>query len=235
MNVAVIIATYGEESWRDLAMSRAYPSAVEQLDAKHIFVVHREDGTLALARNEGAAQAVHEFNFGPDWLCFLDADDELAPGYIDAMTRAEGEGFGPRLLVPQIQYVRPACCGKFRYDRPRFPKELDGDYHDVNGMVIGTLIQRQLFWEIGGFEEWPMYEDWALFARAQKAGAEPVRVPEAIYVAYRQRARSRNHQGRNAALAAHDAIRRAVFPELYEGAEDGAPGGKEPGARQASP
>ena len=28
MKVSIVIATYGEESWRDLAMSRAYPSAL---------------------------------------------------------------------------------------------------------------------------------------------------------------------------------------------------------------
>lgn len=228
MNVAIIIATYGEESWRDLAMSRAYPSAVEQAE---VFPLHDEHATLAEVRNIAAARVGGGF----EWLCFLDADDELAPGYIDAMTRAEAEGAGPRLLVPQIQYVRPACCGKFRYDRPRFPKELDLDYRDGNGMVIGTLVQRQEFWDVGGFEEWPLYEDWALFARVQKEGAVPVRVPDAIYRGYRQRTRSRNHQGRRMAVETHDAIRRTVFPELYEGAEDGAPGGQESGARQASP
>ena len=46
---------------------------------------HDPDGTIASVRNELANTAKGE------WLLFLDADDELAPGYLDAMTRALGQ------------------------------------------------------------------------------------------------------------------------------------------------
>lgn len=209
MSIAVIIATYGDERWRDLALSRAHPSTAAQ-DAYEV-ILHHVDApraTLAAARNSAASAAT------ADWLCFLDADDELAPGYLNAMRRAMLSVDSRALLIPRVQYVR----GRNR-DRPKFPAwrpGADGEsLQDGNWLVIGTLIQRQLFWEVGGFEEWPMYEDWALWARAWKAGAQLVQVPDAVYIAHRQRG-SRNVAGENQKRRAHAMIRRAVFPELYE-------------------
>ena len=102
MNVSICIATFGDERWRDLAMSRAYPSALEQ-DAPEIIVVHQPVGTLASARNAAAAQA------HGDWLCFLDADDELASGYLDAMMAASVSALSDRyedfLFAPSCQFV----------------------------------------------------------------------------------------------------------------------------------
>jgi hypothetical protein len=138
----------------------------------------------------------------------VDADDELAPGYVKAMMSARPTS--DDLLVPMIQYVR----GR-RTQEPKFWNEVP--YEDGNWLPIGTMFSREAYFEVGGFEEWPMYEDWALFARMQKAGCKPRRVPEATYIAHRSSARGRNHAGgRRAMIAAHNDIRRAIFPELYE-------------------
>ena len=206
MNITVLIGTYGDHAWRDLAMSRAVPSALRASTHRvSILPVHEPDGTLASARNHAASQARSR------WLCFLDADDELGPGYLDAMTRAiDVNSRRDALYVPMVQYVR----GRRAY-APRFPAEVP--IEDGNWLVIGTVIPASAFKRVGGFEEWPLYEDWALFARIQKLGIVPVRVPSATYIAHRRNG-SRNHPtgGKRVKLAAHDSIRRAVFPELYE-------------------
>jgi cellulose synthase/poly-beta-1,6-N-acetylglucosamine synthase-like glycosyltransferase len=207
-DVAVVVGTYGGEEWVTLARERALASAMPQASTYH---VHAD--TLAGARNAGAMFAAGE---GARWLVFLDADDELAPGYIAAMRAARSDGDPAPLLTPRVERVtRPG-----RAQPPRFMNEVP--YRDGNWLVVGTAITSDLFHAIGGFEEWTMYEDWALFARAQKAGARVVRVPGAVYRAWRRPAGtgpSRNHAGgRNAKLRAHDEIRRAVFPELYEDA-----------------
>ena len=62
MNVSIVIATHGAEEWRDLAWSRAYPSAAG-LGALEVLVHHDPDWTLAEARNETAWTA------SGDWLC----------------------------------------------------------------------------------------------------------------------------------------------------------------------
>lgn len=210
--ISVVIATYGDQRWRDLAWSRAYPSALGQAD--DVTVIYDPDGTVASTRNEGAATAKGE------WLLFLDADDEIASGYIAAMTAAilvgepwesaAGTAAPANLYTPRVQYVHRGRGGQ-----PFFHPEIAPQ--DGNWLVIGTVVPRWLFREVGGFEEWPIYEDWALFARMQKAGADVVRVPDAVYRAWRKAGPTRNHAfDRPGKLAAHAQIRRAVYPELCE-------------------
>lgn len=209
--ISVIIGTFGDPAWEELAWSRAFPS----VPADHeTIVVHAE--TLAEARNRGAVQSMNP------WLCFLDADDELTQGYLDAMSAAIRLAadedplqveMGDRLFTPAIEYVGAGGRPESPMFHPQVPIE------DGNWLVIGTVVNRRLFTHVGGFEEWPMYEDWALYARMQKAGATVVKVPDAIYRAHRN-PRGRNHEGGTTrARATHDLIRRAVFPELYEEAK----------------
>ena len=121
---------------------------VPSITGHEVIPIHLPDGTLAEARNLGARRATQP------WLCFLDADDELAPGYLDHMTRAiDLNGRKRALYVPQVQYVRPP--GR-RPQQPKFPAEVD--YRDGNWLVIGTVIRTLSFHDVGGFEEWPLYE-----------------------------------------------------------------------------
>ena len=88
-----------------------------------------------------------------EWLCFLDADDELAPGYLEAMTRAfEQERGGatplaldgsPFLLTPAVQYVRRGRPGRPQFNDRGIPLT------DDNWLIVGTLIQKKLFLEVG--------------------------------------------------------------------------------------
>ena len=166
MPVSIVIATYGSEDWRDLAMSRAYPSCIDQ-GAHEIIVGHDEDATIAQVRNALADKT------SGDWLCFLDADDELAPGYIDAMEQVGGDQV---LLTPSVQKVRNG-----RVSPPTFYKEIA--LNVANWLVVGTLVRRELFMRVGGFGDYPHgFEDWSLWAKCWKAGARPVRVPKAVYI-----------------------------------------------------
>jgi len=190
MDVSVVIATYGEQSWADLAASRALPS-LEGQDGYEICVRHEPHGTCATSRNNAAALTSAE------WLCFLDADDELAPDYLGAMERAlerqptpDGTGVaasaGWLLLTPAVQQIR-----KGRPREPFFFPECS--FETGNWLVIGTLIQKTLFDEIGGFREHPHgLEDWNLWARAVRAGARVVKVRDAVYRAH-VNPRSKHH------------------------------------------
>lgn len=201
--IAVCISSYGESQWEELALARAMPST-EAAGATTVECCHLPTGTLAEARNQAASQTTAA------WLCFLDADDELEAGFIPAMQQAiSRHGQDDCLYVPAVRYI----MGR-NFHRPMFNKEVP--YQDGNWLVIGTVISHAAFDDVGGFEEWDMYEDWALFARIQKLGHIPIKVPAAVYRAHRS-PRSRNHPAGGAVvkLAAHNAIRRAVFPELY--------------------
>jgi hypothetical protein len=156
---------------------------------------------------------------GPEdeFLCFLDADDELADGYIAAMHDAAptpdfrlGASERNLLLTPMVSYV-----GSGRAARPKFWPEKP--LSEGNWLVIGTLVPRVLFREVGGFrDELHGYEDWSLFARCWKAGAEIVKVPDAVYVAH-VRGGSRNRRmSRREQVEQHYAIGRDLFPDLYD-------------------
>ena len=93
--ISVVIATYGTNEWSRLAYDRALPSAETQ-DADEVRVAHDQDGTCATSRNRGASDA------SGDWLLFLDADDEFAPGYVGAMRRALERAAPTALLTPAV-------------------------------------------------------------------------------------------------------------------------------------
>lgn len=108
-----------------------------------------------------------------DWLCFLDADDELASGYLEAMARVGGDNV---LLTPAVQKVR-----KGKRAAPTFYPEVD--LMVANWLIVGTLVRRDLFERVGGFEDYPHgFEDWSLWFKCVKTGARVVRVPKAVYI-----------------------------------------------------
>lgn len=190
MTITVVIATYGSSEWHSRALNGACRSAA----AEDIVVEHLPKGTLAQARNAGAAAATG------DWLCFLDADDRLAPGYIPAMRDAAAtlwrEQPGP-LLVPQLAF---ADADGSPLSTPSFPNV--GRWPILNECVIGTLVRRDLFAQVGGFHEWPSLEDWDLWLRCCSAGSRLVRVADAVYLA------ALNPTGRNRDQRSYAAIRK---------------------------
>jgi glycosyltransferase involved in cell wall biosynthesis len=171
MSISVCVATYGDPEWRQ-KRKRAIRS-IEHQGFNDWIVYHDDEGTIATSRNSAAEQATG------DWLCFLDADDELAPGYIGAMEAAverEGTDGKRRLLfTPAVSVVRNGRAGP-----ATFFKEVP--LRQANWLVIGTLIHRDLFWEVGGFHEAEHgLEDWALWSKCVRAGASIVKVPDAVY------------------------------------------------------
>ena len=163
--ISIVIATYGDENWRKLALERALPSAENQ-DVDDIVVFHEEYGTAASCRNKGISKAKG------NWIIICDADDELEPGYAAAMRKGLGDLRYPRVrYVPGIQIPEPVILGKKNL--------LLGNY-----MVIGTMFKKVLFQLVGGFGEFKTWEDWFLFMQMTYLGAVPMLVHDAIYRIY---------------------------------------------------
>lgn len=192
MRVSVVIASHGDDRWRDLAFSRAYPSAVEA-GADEVLIEHDADADWrADVRNRLTAQVKDGY------VVTLDADDELHPGFCDALRECDVDDW--KLLTPRVQYVR---AGKTQ--PPRFWPECDLSTH--NWMVCGTAFSVTLFNDVGGwremkgtgtFNEW---DDFDLWRRMIQGGARPVKVPDAIYIAHwndRSAANRSNGRQRNA-------------------------------------
>jgi hypothetical protein len=176
--VSVLVATFGDESWRQLASERAVASVERQrMQPAECITVHGE--SLASARNEAARRATSP------WLCFLDADDELHPRFLHAISRQMRDGVG--LLNPAVQTVMPN--GRNKPPRVFKPKDLSGG----NFLVLGTVVRTELFFEAGGFEEkWEAWEDWQMWRKVVALGGKIQSVPQAIY-RYYWRADSRNN------------------------------------------
>lgn len=192
MDVTVVVATYGDVSWLDLAAERAVPSASPQAP---VVAVHA--ATLHEARNTGLAQVTTEF------VVFLDADDELHPRFVERM----GEGTAD-LRVPSVAYVTNG------YRAPATVPKVAGHVHVCepaclahgNWIVVGACVRTDLVRQVGGWRDYPWSEDYDLWVRCWKAGASIETLKRAVYVAY-VRSDSRNRApARSERLAAHQAI-----------------------------
>lgn len=173
MEVTICVGTYGSGKWADLARERAIPSA----EVERVPVIHAHAESLAEARNAALWEVQTE------WVIHLDADDELERGYVEAMSKGTAD-----LRAPSVRYRRK------HHPKDRLPgmPRVAGHSHDCtpeclgegNWLVIGTCAKTNLLKDVGGWEEWPIYEDWALWLRCWKAGVSIEAVPEAIYCAY---------------------------------------------------
>lgn len=200
MDVSVVIATFGAEHWRELAQR----AAASVPDGIPVHLVHAD--TLHEGRNQGLDQVTTQ------WVCHLDADDELTPGYFEAMAAGSAD-----VRAPSVSYVvddrqRPATMPRVWAHRHQcFAACLP----EGNWIVIGALVRTELLRAVGGWRDFDWSEDWAAFAKCWKAGATIEAIPAAVYRAH-VRADSRNRAPEQAAkLAAHHAIHRYVWPELY--------------------
>lgn len=198
MDVTIVVATFGDASWVELAEQRAIPSA-EQFGVP---VIHSHGDTLADARNWGLGLVTSE------WVVHLDADDELDAGYLDALDRGTAD-----VRAPAVSYIRNG--------RPRFARmpRVAGHDHDCvadcladgNWLVVGSMARTSLLCEAGGWRDWPCYEDWDLWARCWQTGASFEAVPDAVYRAHvRPDSRNRGQLTQAEKHAVHQQIARSV-------------------------
>lgn len=193
MDVTVAVSTFGSADWVALAHSRAIPS-VEALGVRW---VHAHADTLHDARNAALASVDTE------WVCHLDADDELTAGYFEAMSAVTAD-----VRVPSVSYVTAR-----RPERPRMPR-VAGHHHrcaadclpDGNWIVVGAVVRSELVRSVGGWRDFPWSEDWDLWLRCYLAGASVEPVPGAVYRAHVRRDSRNRAAPKGVRLAAHQSI-----------------------------
>lgn len=197
LDVTVGVATFGDDLWLQLGRDTACGAG-----AHGVPVIHTHAGSLADARNAILDTVTTEF------VIYLDADDLLEPGYIDAMAAVDGD-----IRVPAVRYVTPDSP----HLHPAYPRVV-GHHHDCdeacltegNWIVIGACARVELLRDVGGWEAWPIFEDWALWLRCWQAGCRIERAPDAVYQALVQ-SDSRNRTGRIDHGACYREIREAIL------------------------
>lgn len=177
-SVGVVIGTYGDMGEWVPFVQRASASVDVQTRPADVVKWEHSD-TLQHARNHGAGSV------DTDWLIFLDADDELDPEYIEQMLAVVETESG--------DIIQPATLGVYVDGSEDdysvvIPKR---DLAQSNYLVIGSMCRAELFFAVGGFDEYPILEDWDLWQRMVLSGGRITQAPKAIYRVH-VRAGSRN-------------------------------------------
>lgn len=166
--VTVCVATFGDDRWRRVAEQHALPSA--RATGAQVVYVHGD--SIHGARNACLDQVTTPL------VIYLDADDELEPGYLDAMTRVDAD-----VRVPVVRYV----TNPDRLPPPSMPRVV-GHHHACtaaclpcgNWIVVGAMARTQLLRDVGGWRDYG-WEDWDLWLRCHLAGATIQPAPGAVY------------------------------------------------------
>lgn len=167
MEVTVCVGTFGKPTWRRLARERAIPSAQAP-------VIHCHADTLSEARNAALEQVETE------WVCFLDADDELTPGYFQAMEKGTADVRAPMLrFMPRNKLWQPRV---FNHHHDCLAECITSG--EGNWIPAGTVWRTDLVKEVGGWKGWPIYEDFDLAMRVLLKGATAELIPDAVYQAW---------------------------------------------------
>jgi peptidoglycan/xylan/chitin deacetylase (PgdA/CDA1 family) len=185
----------------------AVAAAAAAADRRFRLLSQRNAGVSA-ARNAGIAASCGE------WLVCLDADDWLAPTYLERM-------LGALHADPPSQV---ACCGYARTSTDGAeilqlcPVDYRGDpFACVAQRAMGAIhcyvIRRSLVIEVGGFEPgMRACEDWDLHQRVFRTGARLVQVPE-ILAFYASRRGSLSRDGARMVADARTVLQRGAGPD----------------------
>jgi len=152
---SIIVPTYGDRDYWGPLAERAMASVEAQTFRDFELIrCHGED--IRSTRNYGGFKASGE------WLVFLDADDELDSNYLENSNHGFGDIRQPLIVFSDENGVMQSI--------PFYISPGGGIQH-ANYIVIGAPVRRDLFVDSGGFDDYPVFEDWALWLKLVKHGA----------------------------------------------------------------
>ncbi len=147
--------------------------------------------SIILPKNVGVAKARDigvEMSKGK-LLLFLDADDKLAPDFIEKCGRA--------LENHDIAYTSAILFGNVEKNKLKEPPLILEPKHLMNRkceILVTSMIKRSMYDKLEGFRKMPIYEDWDFWIRAMFNGYTFGRAETFLW--YRQNRGSRNRSTR---------------------------------------
>ena len=200
MNVSVAIGTFGGQHWVDLAQR-----AIRSARALDVPVLHVHANSLHEARNEALNRVETE------WVIHLDADDELDICFVEEMEKGSAD-----VRAPSVAYINGGYISN-----PLVPQVFGHSHQcvadclvDGNWLVVGSMVRTDLVRKVGGWKDYPVYEDFDLWQRCWLAGASMEAIPCAIYKAYvRYDSRNRGFNSQETKAMTHYRISKTNMPD----------------------
>lgn len=177
--VAIVIATFGSNEWSE-AGDWLCAEIQKQTVVPPLIRVHLPHGSLVEARNEGIRIALNDPAWSDTtWLVFVDADDELDPFFVEELLAYDGDA---DILQTAVRGFLDDENGNRSWLDP-VPVLHKQKYPLIrqNFLTIGSPVRVSLLRQIGGFDEFPVLEDWALWLKAYNHGAEFDELYDAVY------------------------------------------------------
>lgn len=172
--VGVVVATYGDDVWRERGQDCALRST--QDDENTMLYTFHWDGKhpqlgLGSVRNLAAKSLRWNKNWEYDWLIFLDADDRLPADYVQRMR----EGFGD-IRQPRTRGFYPD--GSMDPEAEHIPR---ARLIRRNFIVIGAMVNAEMFWGVNGFSNYSCLEDWDLWLKLYCDFGAEIGKSDAVY------------------------------------------------------
>jgi glycosyltransferase involved in cell wall biosynthesis len=192
IDLSILIPCYNKEQYIDECIA----SIKEQtLQPKEILLAH--DGckepnahidatTIIFTKNRGVQKVRDELvRFSScELILFLDADDKLAPDYLERMI----------YKMPKVEIVYPNIFWWYGNGFNRIgdtpDKLLPKDMFNSCKIPVTCMMKKFVYKELGGFRDFPMFEDWDFWLRAMVKGYKFEKANTMLY--YRQAKNTRN-------------------------------------------
>lgn len=133
-------------------------------------------------------------------LCMIARDEALPAATAGALRDTVAAARAPGIRLPVYNLAADGSVSSVHLGLRLFARSADHRF-------VGSFVRREQFLRVGGFLEWPAYEDWELWLRCQGDGARIVLCRNAVYRAH-VRPANRNGQA-GPARRVYDAIRTA--------------------------
>jgi len=193
-DLSIIVTSYNktpqqiEECFQSIRDQTVRPREVILVDdgstsprahADAISILLPKNNGVAVARDVGVRMSLGSL------LLFVDADDKLAPDFI--------EQCGKEIANCDISYPNVVLFGDIEINTSApSPKELNPEdlMNRSCKIVVTSMMHRHVYNKLGGFQDLPVYEDWDFWIRAMYCGYKFRQANTLLW--YRQSPKSRN-------------------------------------------